>query len=274
MRQHFWFGFCRHVVRLVAEGVSIGRQLAIEQQQAPALQECRSRQCIIIEAVGEQFVHAAIGQAVAEIDDAPHRHADAHIPAGAQRRVAGEIGGIDEEIHRGGDAVAQGGRAKQRQHQIRPRFHPPARQRLPEILWLGRAAEIGGDIHDAGHAQRGIEQEAIEDAKGLRQLALQHGVGEIGRFGIIAIGIGDRGAGKARHHGAIHAGGRAQHKAIQALVEGMDAAIAAFPRIGLCPAEIGAAGGGTTRQPDSKQEAKNPQHHHHVAQIAPPQQCA
>ncbi|MDT4863720.1 hypothetical protein FQZ97_984390 [compost metagenome] len=146
--------------------------------------------------------------------------------------VAAGFGDVEEvdlvfghEIHHQAAGVTQVRGPDDRQHQEGSFGDPVVAQGLAEVFVLPGQAHAGGGIPQAGHANRGVEQQASGDLHGALAAQLQDAVEQVGHIAQVAEEVADAAAhhpwrdeGVAAHHGQ-------EHPFVEAVVEVVDAPV-------------------------------------------------
>jgi hypothetical protein len=129
------------------------------------------------------------------------------------------------------DAVAYGGGAQQRQHQVGAAVHAPFTQCLAEVRPVAIQSHTSGRIEEAADPNGGVDHEARGIADAVVQVALQELVDDRGRVAQVGHEIIDRGADRLRYYLHIATGHRSQQGVIELAVEHIDRTVEAFKAI-------------------------------------------
>ncbi|MNV36148.1 hypothetical protein D3C71_1276140 [compost metagenome] len=197
-----------------------------------------------------------VQQAGARVDQAqaPQRVAQAHVVDGVDAHVA--IGGAGE-IADQARAVSHGGRTKDGQHQVRTLAKAPHAQRGAEVV-RDLAGAIGrGHVKAAAHAHGGVEQEAAQRVHEVVATTLQEAVRARPEVGHVAEDVVHATAHGLRRDEGIGLGDRLEYRAVDRVIELVNAPVEAFPRIARVRVlRRGAAGHQGTRRRDGGNSGK------------------
>jgi hypothetical protein len=170
---------------------------------------------------------------------------------------------VEPHVHHLADTVAQGGRAQQRQHQIRALADAPDRQCLAEVLAMARwHADMAADVDDAAEPHDGVEHEAAQGLLRALELALEQVVEEHHRGPQVLEKVVDAITHELRCGGPIHDGCRLQKQAVEHAIELEDRPIDGFERIVLVLLAVRWPGTEShLQQQESGHDCAHPAHH-------------